>query len=163
MMDDSGKISAKSEVDKEAVVDAFNWSCHPLKKRPLVSVAVTLFVIFAVFYVYYSFDSVGFALLTFIVFSLSLARYYFPTHYRLSEKGVTIKTPTQTISKAWSEYRSFYPDKNGVLLSPFAEPSRLENFRGIYLMYGGKREDIISYIKKYINSSGVGSTEEGSN
>ncbi|MCH7947480.1 MAG: hypothetical protein IIC66_06740, partial [candidate division Zixibacteria bacterium] len=103
MMDDSGKISAKSEVDTEAAVDAFNWSCHPLKKRPLVSVAVTLFVIFAVTYVYYSFDSVGFALLTFIVFSLSLARYYFPTHYRLSEKGVTIKTPTQTISKAWSE------------------------------------------------------------
>ena len=161
-MDDSGKISSETKVDSEAAVDAFNWSCHPLKKRPLVSVAVTLFVIFAVTYVYYSFDSVGFALLTFIVFALSLARYYFPTHYRLSEKGVTIKTPTQTISKAWSEYRSFYPDKNGVLLSPFAEPSRLENFRGIYLMYGGKREQIISYINKYIGSKDSSSTEEKS-
>ena len=158
MIDDSDKISAKSEVDAETAVDAFNWSCHPLKTRPLVSVAVTLFVIFAVVYVYYSFESVGFAVLTFIVFSLSLARYYFPTHYRLSEKGVTIKTPTQTISKQWSEYRSFYPDKNGVLLSPFAEPSRLENFRGVYLMYGGNREKIISYIGKYIGSS----SKEGS-
>ena len=129
------------------------WGATRCGCRPLVSVAVTLFVIFAVVYVYHSFDSVGFALLTFIVFSLSLARYYFPTHYRMSEKGVTIKTPTQTISKTWSEYRSFYPDKNGVLLSPFAEPSRLENFRGIYLMYGGKREQIIAYINKYISSS----------
>ena len=152
-MDDSGKISAQTEVDTKAAAAAFHWSCHPVRKRPLVSVLVTLFVILAVAYVYYSFDSVGFALLTFIVFALSLARYYFPTHYRLSEKGVTIKTPTQTISKQWSEYRSFYPDKNGVLLSPFAEPSRLENFRGVYLMYGGKREQIISYINKYIGSS----------
>jgi len=96
------------------------------------------------------------------VFALSLARYYFPTHYRLSEKGVTIKTPTQTISKQWSEYRSFYPDKNGVLLSPFAEPSRLENFRGIYLMYGGKREQIISYINRYISSKDSSSSKEGS-
>ena len=157
-MDDSGKISAQTEADTKAAAAAFNWSCHPLRKRPLVSVLVTLFVILAVAYVYYSFDSVGFALLTFIVFALSLARYYFPTHYRLSEKGVTIKTPTQTISKQWSEYRSFYPDKNGVLLSPFAEPSRLENFRGIYLMYGGKREQIISYINKYNSSS----SKEGS-
>ena len=151
-MDDSGKISGQTEPAAEAAADAFHWSCHPVKKRPLVSVLVTLFVIFAVAYVYYSFNSVFFALLTLIVFSLSLARYYFPTHYRLSEKGVTIKTPTQTISKPWSEYRSFYPDKNGVLLSPFAEPSRLENFRGIYLMYGGKREQIIFYINKYISS-----------
>ena len=158
-MDDSSKISAQTEADTKAAAAAFNWSCHPVRKRPLVSVLVTLFVILAVAYVYYSFDSLGFALLTFIVFALSLARYYFPTHYRLSEKGVTIKTPTQTISKQWSEYRSFYPDKNGVLLSPFAEPSRLENFRGIYLMYGGKREQIISYINKYISSS---SKEESS-
>ena len=157
-MDDSSKISAQTEADTKAAAAAFNWSCHPVRKRPLVSVLVTLFVILAVAYVYYSFDSLGFALLTFIVFALSLARYYFPTHYRLSEKGVTIKTPTQTISKQWSEYRSFYPDKNGVLLSPFAEPSRLENFRGIYLMYGGKREQIISYINKYISSS----SKEGS-
>ena len=151
-MDDSNKISGQTESSADEAANAFRWSCHPLRKRPLVSVLVTLFVVFAVAYVYYSFDSVGFAFLTLIVFSLSLARYYFPTHYRLSEKGVTIKTPTQTISKQWSEYRSFYPDKNGVLLSPFAEPSRLENFRGIYLMYGGKREQIISYVNKYIGS-----------
>jgi len=161
-MDDSSKISGQTEPAAEAATEAFHWSCHPLRKRPLVSVAVTLFVIFAVTYVYYSFDSVGFALLTLIVFSLSLARYYFPTHYRLSEKGVTIKTPTQTISKAWSEYRSFYPDKNGVLLSPFAEPSRLENFRGIYLMYGGKREEIISFIGQYIGASKSDNSKEGS-
>ena len=160
MTDDSNKISGQTDDLTDETVEAFHWSCHPVKKRPLVSVLVTSFVLFAVAYVYYSFDSVGFALLALIVFSLSLARYYFPTHYRLSEKGVTIKTPTQTISKPWSEYRSFYPDKNGVLLSPFAEPSRLENFRGIYLMYGGKREQIISHVSKYVGSKESGSSKE---
>ncbi len=150
-MDEAGKIADQEDAERETGA-AIQWTCHPVKNRPLVSVLVTLFVIFIVTYVYYSFESVGFALLAFIVLSLSLARFYFPTHYRLSDKGVTIKTPTQTISKQWSEYRSFYPDKNGVLLSPFTEPSRLENFRGIFLMYGGKRDEIISFMSKRISA-----------
>lgn len=150
-MDEPDKI-IDQENTSSTTGAAIQWTCHPVKNRTLVSVMVTLFVIFIVTYVYYSFESVGFALLAFIVLSLSLARFYFPTHYRLSDKGVTIKTPTQTISKQWSEYRSYYPDKNGVLLSPFAEPSRLENFRGIFLMYGGKRDEIISFIGKHIGA-----------
>jgi hypothetical protein len=53
----------------------------------------------------------------------------------------------QTLNKDWSQFRSCYPDKNGILLSPFAHPSRLENFRGLYLMFEGNRDAVTACVK----------------
>jgi len=44
-------------------------------------------------------------------------------------------------------------DKNGIFLSPFRKPRRLENFRGIYLMVGENRDEVISFIKERINEN----------
>ena len=129
---------------------AIQWSCHPVKHRPLVSVGIVLLVLLIVFMTYNTTGSVFFGLLACIVMFVSLARFFLPTHYRMSDKGVTVKTTTQTISKNWTEYRSFYPDKNGVLLSPFAEPSRLENFRGIYIMFNNNRVEVTEFVKSHI-------------
>jgi hypothetical protein len=50
----------------------------------------------------------------------------------------------------WTQFRSFYPDPNGVLLSPFAHPSRLENFRGIYLRYHGQADQVLRIVAERI-------------
>jgi hypothetical protein len=80
----------------------------------------------------------------------SLAKFYFPTRYRLDDTGIMVKTMTQTLKKEWTLYRSCYPDKNGILLSPFAEPSRLENFRGLYLMFDNNRDDVTAFCRSHI-------------
>jgi hypothetical protein len=59
---------------------------------------------------------------------------------------------TQTLHKDWSIYRSCYPDKNGILLSPFVRPSRLENFRGIYLMFADNGEEVTRFVKAHIGT-----------
>jgi hypothetical protein len=128
----------------------YQWSCHPVKRNPLLSAGVTLLVILIVALVYNTTLSIWFALLALVVMYLSLAKFYFPTHYRLSDKGITVKTTTQTFKKAWKEFRSAYPDKNGILLSPFVEPSRLENFRGIYLMFNNNRDQVVTIVNSHI-------------
>jgi hypothetical protein len=50
----------------------------------------------------------------------------------------------------WDQFRSYYPDRNGVLLSPFVRPSRLENFRGFYLRFDGQSEDVLRVVKERI-------------
>lgn len=47
-----------------------------------------------------------------------------------------------------SMFRSFYPDKRGVLLSPFTRPSRLENFRGVYVRYDGNKDEVDAFVKE---------------
>lgn len=118
-----------------------------------MSAGITLFVLLVIAAVYNTTESAFFGLLAFVVMLVSLAKFYFPTHYRLSENGVTVRTTTQTLTKNWSAYRSFYPDKNGILLSPFAEPSRLENFRGLFIMFNGNKEQVTEFVKSHIGVS----------
>lgn len=129
---------------------ALEWTCHPVKRKPLVSALVTLFIFVVVALVYYTTASRAFGVLAAVVMLASLAKFYFPTTYRLTHDRITIKTTTQTLRKDWSIYRSCYPDKNGILLSPFIRPSRLENFRGVYLMFNNNRDEVTSFVKAHI-------------
>ncbi|MDD3731279.1 MAG: hypothetical protein PHU88_02770 [candidate division Zixibacteria bacterium] len=134
------------ETDAEGQV--LSWRCHPVKRRPWVSLAVTLFVLLISFLVFYATGSRAFTVLALVILMASLAKFYFPTEYRLSDKNIKIKTTTQTLVKDWAMYRSFYPDKNGILLSPFARPSRLENFRGLYIMFENNRDEVTAFVKE---------------
>ena len=95
-----------------------------------------------------------------LVLFASLAKYYFPTRFRLDADGITVKTMTQTLHKAWSMYRSYYPDRNGVLLSPFPSPSRLENFRGLYVMFAGNGDEVVQFIGEHISKTPVDDGEK---
>ena len=139
------------ENDSDKVL--LQWRCHPLRRKPWVSIKVSIFVILVGVLVYYATDnSKAFATLALVVMFASLAKFYFPTSYKLTERNVIVKTTTQTLTKDWSIYRSFHPDKNGILLSTFARPTRLENFRGLYLMFSENRNEVIEIVKDRINS-----------
>lgn len=130
--------------------DLLAWQTHPIKKRPLAAVLVTLFILFIPFMVLSITSSQIFGFLSLVVLFASVAKFYFPTYFRLTVDEAIIKSSTQTVAKKWSEFRSYYPDKNGVLLSPFVDKSRLENFRGIYLMFQNNNDDVMKIVKQKI-------------
>jgi len=123
------------------------WTCHPVKRRPLVSAAVSVLILVVGAAVLQIMQSGLFALFSMVVVFAALAKFYWPTSYRLTDRQITVKTTTQTLHKEWKIYRSCYADKNGVLLSPYAEPSRLENFRGLYIMFNDNRDEVIAFVK----------------
>jgi hypothetical protein len=47
-----------------------------------------------------------------------------------------------------------------VLLSPFAEPSRLENFRGLYVMFEGNRDAVTKFVQEHIRPVGQASGDK---
>jgi len=126
------------------------WSVWPAKEKPLLSLGliVLLFAIWiAVGYIYREAIWVGLAV---VLLSGAVAPYFVITRYRLDEEGIATKRYLTPMKKRWEELRSFYPDKNGVLVSPFAKPSRLENFRGMYLRFGGNREAVLNVLEERI-------------
>ncbi len=137
----------KVDLDKVKQEAELSWTAHPMKRKPLVTVMVSAFILLCAMLVYYIIDSRGFAILAAVVLFASLAKFYFPTTYFFTPDAIYVKTTTQTLRKPWSLFRSYYPDRNGVLLSPFLEPSRLENFRGLYVMFEDNRQDVMAYIK----------------
>lgn len=141
------KTAEKQPVDEDAILD---WVCHPARRNKTVTIAVSIFIAVIVAVVYYATFSVWFTILGFLILTGSLAGFYFPSHYQFTENKIIIKTTMQTLEKKWSQYRSYYSDKNGVLLSPFARPSRLENFRGIYIKFWYNKDEVMAIVKDKI-------------
>ncbi|HDL04171.1 MAG TPA: hypothetical protein ENH25_08560 [candidate division Zixibacteria bacterium] len=132
---------------------SLEWICHPAKKNMRTTVLVTIFLFVVIGAVYYATGSVWFGILAVVILFGSLASFYFPTRYRLTEDGIFVKTTAQNLQKKWSQYRSYYMDKNGVLLSPFVRPSRLENFRGVYLKFWYNKEEVMAFVKEQMEKS----------
>lgn len=155
--DDNRSLSQTDEQESEGLV--LEWTAHPLRRKPLAAVLVTIFILATGFLVFITTQSKTFGTLALVVLFASLAKFYMPTRYRLTDKRLMVKSTTQTLFKNWSQYRSYYPDKNGVLLSPFLTPSRLENFRGLYLLFEQNRDEVIAFVKAHIGTSADDSTE----
>ena len=126
------------------------WTVHPVTRQPWVSAAVSVFVVVVTIGVYWWMQNHLFTILALLILLGSLAKFYFPTHYKLTDKSVTVKTTTQTLVKEWKLYRSCYPDKKGILLSPFPTPTRLENFRGLYVMFEKNNEQVTAFVREHI-------------
>lgn len=82
----------------------------------------------------------------------SLSPFFLPTYYELDNEKVKVKFFFNTKEKEWNMFKSFYVDKNGVLLSPFEKPSRLENFRGLYVRFNQNKEEVVDFVKSKIAS-----------
>jgi len=153
-------LSASNEPDTvEATPEAdtgetLEWVCHPARKNRRVTILVSIFIAVIVVVVYFASDhSVLFSVLAFVVLLGSLASFYFPTRYKMTEDEIIVRTKMQTLVKKWSQYRTYYVDRNGVLLSPFVRRSRLENFRGIYIKFWYNKDEVVSFVKERLEQN----------
>lgn len=126
------------------------WSVWPAKEKPLLSLGLTVLLIAIWVAVGYIYREAVWVLLAVILLLGAVAPFFVITRYRLDGEGISMKRYVTTMKKRWEELRSYYPDKNGVLVSPFAKPSRLENFRGVYLRFRGNREKVLAVLEQNI-------------
>lgn len=130
-----------------------SWTVHPLVEKRRVSVLLAVFLVLLLIGIYWTFQSVQIAGLSAIFLIGSLYKYFLPFHHRCETDALIITSCCYRLERPWSTFRSFYVDANGVLLSPFAHPTRLENFRGIYLRFGTyPSEPVVSFIADKIGA-----------
>jgi len=84
------------------------------------------------------------------VLFLSGWTYFLPVRFTMDGDGVRKKSPFGTEVKKWNQVKSIVPDKYGVLLSPFPQPTRLAKFRGLSVQFSGNREEVLEYIRAHI-------------
>jgi hypothetical protein len=123
------------------------WSTHPVKRSSKISVLVILFLFVVWFTVYLTTFSLLLTILSVVIMLGSLSPFFLPTYYELDENKIKVKFFFNTKEKEWSMFRSFYVDKNGVLLSPFEKPSRLENFRGLYVRFNRNKDEVVDFVR----------------
>lgn len=98
-----------------------------------------------------------------------VAGFYLPTRYSLDDDRVSVRGIVAKREKQWSDFRSYYVDSDGVLLSPFVSRSRLERFRGLSLMFHANREEVVAFVERKLGAGeddavlgDEGLTEDGS-
>ena len=124
------------------------WTVHLIKRNWIISAGVVLFLVILCVAIYLSFSSATFLILSIVILAISLSPFFFPTTYTFQDDCITVKSLLRKSSRNWDSFKSYYPDRNGVLLSPFISPSRLENFRGLYIRFEGNRSEVVDFIQK---------------
>jgi len=129
-----------------------SWKSCPYKEHPRRTFFLVIFLIGIWVGVYFSFGLYG-VIIALILLGGGLLSYWLPTYYSLDEEWIKIKGIISEKSKKWEEFRSYYEDKNGVFLSPFAKPKRLENYRGVYIRFNNNAEEVIGFISARIKKT----------
>ncbi len=136
---------------KPAPIRTLHWTSHPLVENPwpksaalggavaVVSVGAAL-----------SFEGVEYGLLSLAVLVASLSSYFFPTHYQLGEAGVKVRHLGRNRLWPWGQFCRIDRCREGIFLSPFARPSRLDSFRGCLLRAPQDPEAVRSFAQRHV-------------
>ena len=146
---DDRSVTEDSSEDPAQVL--LSWRSHPMQtqgQRRWIAVGVVIGIPLALGVFYGAF----YAALAVAILAGSLASFFLPTQYVLYTGGLESRFLGMNRRFTWDQFRSYYPDRNGVLLSPFLQPSRLENFRGFYLRYNGHSQEVMRIVTERVTS-----------
>ena len=132
---------------------AISWTIHPLFEKCLRSVCVVFFLIGILSFVYQMTTSMVWVGLSLLIFAISLRQFFLPTAYFLYDDYVLCRCLFFEKRKKWEQIKNYYIDKNGVFLSPYERPSRLENLHGLYLIGANHRPDAMAFIREKLGDT----------
>lgn len=117
------------------------WERDP--KRRVVAVVAALAAALIGFVVMHH---VLFSIIGVTVIVVSTAELYFPVKYTLNENGAKQKCGFSVSEITWDKVARLEERADGVRLSPFDKPHRLDAFRGLFLRYSGNKDAILDKI-----------------
>lgn len=127
------------------------WSHHPLKDKPWwqsLFLIGTILLFAAIVFVTMSGDII-LSVASLVILFLAMSRYFFPTHYEINEKQVAMHFFAMKRIYTWENVRRYIVFQDGIVVSPFSKPSRLETFRQLYLKYRPEQKDeVVRYFEK---------------
>lgn len=136
--------------------EPFSWRIHPVTERPIQGVLLIGIITFCSWMFWSSFGQF-YGIFSLAVLALSMLPFFLPTVYEFDEEGVEITSLFFVRHfRPWSDFRSYYADKVGAQLSPFARPSRLAVFRGNFIRFGADNRDrVIAFLDEHIRQKRI--------
>ena len=129
------------------------WRITPLKKDLRITTGFFLFLALVVWALQNTFNNwVQTGMIT-LVFLLFLWPVIVPTKFILSDEGITVDHLVYKRNFSWDQFKKFSAEKNGIFLSPFEKPSRIENFRGIFLIFNNNKDEVTAFVKGKMTKS----------
>lgn len=103
----------------------------------------------------YSLEGIVYALIACAVLVAAMSRYLLPIHYCLTEREVAVTHAGMTRRLPWDCFQNFRIHPDGVFLSPFRRPSRLDSFRGCFLRFKDNRDEVLAVVRAGVQNRAV--------
>ncbi|HMB68585.1 MAG TPA: hypothetical protein VKU85_04715 [bacterium] len=135
------------------------WQAWPLRRSPGRGALAVVVVAGSVWGVASWTGNPWLTALAVVVLGASVAPFFVPTGYRLSDEGVEVRKPWRRRSRPWDEFRAVLAGKDLVVLSPFERRTWLETIRGETLLLEDNRGEVLDYVEEMVGrkaGSGTG-------
>lgn len=134
------------------------WRITPLKKNLLITMGFFLFIALVVWALQNTFNNWVHTGMITLVFLLFLWPVIVPTKFILSDEGITVDHLVYKRNFSWVQFKKYLTEKNGIFLSPFEKSSRIENFRGIFLIFNNNKDEVTAFVKNKMTISEISSS-----
>jgi len=144
------------EAPEAAPAAGLAWSAWPARERPFAAaILVGSAVLLGVLVGQGTGDTVlAFAAPLFVLVSVS--SWLLPTAYRLTDEALEVRSLGVTRARPWSEMRRMTVDETGVFLSPFERKNWLDAYRGVRLLTGGNRDQVVAFVEAKLAGARAG-------
>jgi hypothetical protein len=132
------------------------WSSHPVRTDHRKNAVLVAVLVATTLLVHGLFGDPAWTVLSPLLLLVGVYDYWLPTHFALTSEGVERRTLFFRRFVPWHAVQSRWGDAHGVLVSRFAQRSRIEAHRGIYLRFAGNREAVLHTIDAHLGRRGQG-------
>ena len=92
------------------------------------------------------FHAVLLALVGFAAIAGSTTEYWLPLRYKVDPAGASVRCGIGVTEIRWPDVKRIAETEVGMRLSPLKRPTRLAEFRGVFLRYAGNRDEVLEYV-----------------
>ena len=124
------------------------WKVHLVRENPAKVLLIAPVVLASLLTSYIIFHSLLFPAVTLLLFASALAEFVFPIRYEINGRGASSHTLFSRTFIEWNGVRKYYVDDRGIKLSPLKRQSRLEAYRGVYLRFGDRRDEVVEAVRR---------------
>ena len=139
-------------IEKRGILpdEGMTWIAYPAVERPWAALGAFGVVLAVASSIYLSFDSVSWSLISVVVLVFSLNRFFLPSRFSISSKGISARYPLRHQHYAWNKIQRFRHDQRGGYVSARHRPSILDAYLGMTIFFGKHRETVVELIQRNI-------------
>lgn len=142
--------TASSSSERETLI----WTVQLSKRNPGRLAVVALVALLAAVVGFWALRHPVGGLIGAAMIALSTADFWLPIRFQLTDTEVKRSIGFSHSALLWSDVAQVREDDLGAKLSPLRDPSsRLEAFRGIYLVFDGNRDAVMDRIQQQVSDA----------
>ena len=134
--------------------EEFSWHAHPASERKSAATAASFVVLAIASAVWISSQSLLLVGLGVAMLLAALNRFFLRSRFSIDQNGITARFPLRIQRLKWRDTRRFLVDERGGYLSSRSKRSWLDAYRGLHVLFGSHRTQVIARIRAHLPEHG---------